>query len=122
VIQVLYNRLERKAEAGVLPSCQRQNLGVFARVPLASGYLTGKYRPGATFPANDFRSSQKPEEVAEKLREVEKIGREEVPAGVPLARWALAWCLRHPAVTAVIPGCKSAEQVEENARAAELVG
>jgi aryl-alcohol dehydrogenase-like predicted oxidoreductase len=39
-----------------------------------------------------------------------------------MARWALAWCLRHPAVTAVIPGCKSPEQVRDNAAAAELVG
>ena len=40
---------------------------------------------------------------------------------IPMAEWALAWCLKHPAVTAVIPGCKSVEQVEKNARAAELV-
>ena len=45
----------------------------------------------------------------------------EVPAGVPMARWALAWCLRHPAVTAVIPGCKSPDQVRDNAAAADLV-
>jgi len=41
---------------------------------------------------------------------------------VDMAEWALAWCLKHPAVTVVIPGCKSVEQVEKNARAAELVG
>jgi aryl-alcohol dehydrogenase-like predicted oxidoreductase len=39
---------------------------------------------------------------------------------VPMATWALAWCLQHPAVSAVIPGCKSVEQVESNAAAAEL--
>jgi aryl-alcohol dehydrogenase-like predicted oxidoreductase len=53
---------------------------------------------------------------------VERIAAIEVPAGVPMARWALAWCLRNPAVTAVIPGCKSPEQVRDNAAAAELVG
>ena len=37
-----------------------------------------------------------------------------------MAQWALAWCLQHPAVSAVIPGCKSVEQVESNAKAAEL--
>ena len=41
-------------------------------------------------------------------------------AGAPLAQWALAWCLQHPAVTCVIPGCKDAEQVKKNAAAAEL--
>ena len=45
----------------------------------------------------------------------------EVPIGTDMATWALAWCLRHPAVTAVIPGCKNPEQVSQNARAAELV-
>ena len=54
------------------------------------------------------------------LQEVEEIKRNEVPAGVPMAAWALAWCLQHPAVTCVIPGCKSVEQVELNASAADL--
>ena len=44
----------------------------------------------------------------------------EVPAGVPMARWALAWCLQHDAVTCVIPGCKDVQQVEDNAKAADL--
>lgn len=42
------------------------------------------------------------------------------PQGVPMAPWALAWCLQHPAVTCVIPGCKSVEQVVSNASAADL--
>jgi len=49
------------------------------------------------------------------------IQQTEVPPGVPMARWALAWCLKTQAVTSVIPGCKSVAQVEENAAAAELV-
>jgi myo-inositol catabolism protein IolS len=55
------------------------------------------------------------------LHEVEQIAHDEVPAGVPMSQWALAWCLRDPAVTAVIPGCKNVEQVESNARAADLL-
>lgn len=120
-IQVLYNRLERKAEEAVLAGCQRLNLGVLARVPLASGFLSGKYKPGTHFPENDVRNASRKPDGQEKLKEVEKIAREEVPPGVPMARWALAWCLKHPAVSVVIPGCKNVEQVEENARAAELV-
>jgi aryl-alcohol dehydrogenase-like predicted oxidoreductase len=121
VIQVLYNRLDRGPEQRVLPACRRLNLGVLARVPLASGYLSGKYKPGATFTASDVRSTQDRQKVDEKLREVQRIAREEVPAGVDMAKWALAWCLRHEAVTSVIPGCKDLKQVESNAAAAELV-
>lgn len=120
-IQVIYNRLDRSAEARVLPECQQRNLGVLARVPLASGYLSGKYKPGATFKQGDYRAESKQEDRDAKLREVEKIAREEVPAGVPMAQWALAWCLKNPAVACVIPGCKDVAQVESNAKAAELV-
>ncbi len=120
-IQVIYNRLQRDAEVAVLPSCQRQDLGVLARVPLASGYLSGKYKPGASFTGGDYRASQKPEFRDAKLEEAQRILREEVPAGVNPAQWALAWCLRNSAVTAVIPGCKDVAQVESNAKAVELI-
>jgi aryl-alcohol dehydrogenase-like predicted oxidoreductase len=119
-IQVVYNRLQREPEAQVLPACRRDNLGVLARVPLASGFLSGKYKPGATFPASDVREAwMKPDRDA-KLAEVQRIAATEVPAGVPMAQWALAWCLKNPAVTAVIPGCKSPDQVRANAAAASL--
>ncbi|MCU0793058.1 MAG: aldo/keto reductase [Opitutaceae bacterium] len=120
VIQVIYNRLQREPEAAVFPSCQRQNLGVLARVPLASGFLSGKYRPGHAFPADDVREVWMKNGRDALLAEVEKISANEVPAGVPMAAWALAWCLRHPAVTAVIPGCKDAAQVHANAAATTL--
>jgi aryl-alcohol dehydrogenase-like predicted oxidoreductase len=118
---VIYNRLDKdNPEKFVLPSCQKQDLGVFARVPLASGFLSGKYKPGTTFPEGDVRSKWKDPNLDAKLQQVEQIGRTEVPKGTDMATWALAWCLQHPAVTAVIPGCKSVEQVEKNARAADL--
>jgi aryl-alcohol dehydrogenase-like predicted oxidoreductase len=121
VLQILYNRLDRRPEEAAFPSAQKQDLGVFARVPLASGFLSGKYKPGAKFPPGDTRHEQKPEEIERKLREVERIAREEVPPNVPMAQWALAWCLKNPAVTAVIPGCKDVKQVESNAKAADLI-
>lgn len=121
VIQVVYNRLDRVPEQRVFPSCERQDLGVLARVPLASGYLSGKYKPGAVFDNTDVRHRHDPEATRRKLEEVEQIRRDEVPEGVDMAQWALAWCLRHPAVTAVIPGCKNPAQVESNASAAKLV-
>jgi aryl-alcohol dehydrogenase-like predicted oxidoreductase len=118
VIQVIYNRLQREPEQGLFASCQRQDLGVLARVPLASGYLSGKYKPGATFDPRDHRANQKSEQRDARLTEAQKVLREEVPPGQNPAQWALAWCLRNPAVTAAIPGCKSVEQVESNAAAA----
>lgn len=120
-IQVVYNRLDRAPENGVFPSCIAQDLGVLARVPLASGYLSGKYQPGDTFDdPQDVRSHRDPDDVQAKLREVQQIQATEVPEGVDMAAWALAWCLQHPAVTCVIPGCKTVGQVESNASAADL--
>jgi aryl-alcohol dehydrogenase-like predicted oxidoreductase len=120
-IQVIYNRLDRAPEAEVLPSCQEQDLGVLARVPLASGFLSGKYKPGATFDnPEDVRARRDPAELQRQLAEVERIRAEEVPPNTPMAAWALAWCLKHEAVTCVIPGCKSPEQVAANAEAANL--
>jgi aryl-alcohol dehydrogenase-like predicted oxidoreductase len=119
-IQAVYNRVNRKPEEKIFDSCIRQNLGVLARVPLASGFLSGKYSKDSKFPGTDVRSSwQDQDEWQETFQEVERF-KKEVPKGVPMAQWALAWCLKHPAVTCVIPGCKSAEQVESNALAAEL--
>ncbi len=108
-IQVVYNRLDRVPEEKVFPSAEEQNLGVLARVPLASGYLSGKYKPGASFTANDVRSRHNEEETTKLLKQVEEIQKTEVPKGVPMASWALAWCLENPAVTTVIPGCKTPE-------------
>lgn len=122
VIQIVYNRLERGPEAAAVPACLAHDLGVLARVPLASGLLSGKYRLGAEFTqADDMRSSLSAERVQEQLAEVERIRRDELPAGVDMAAWALAWCLRHPAITAVIPGCKTVAQVEANVAAIALL-
>ncbi len=103
------------------PHAENDRLGILARVPLASGLLSGKYKPGTTFPANDVRATFGEERLKRELAEVERLLHEEVPAGMPMARWAMAWCLRNPVVTALIPGCKNPEQVRANAGAAELL-
>jgi aryl-alcohol dehydrogenase-like predicted oxidoreductase len=121
-LQVIYNRLDRRPEQMYFPHAQRNTLGILARVPLASGLLSGKYRAGVSFAANDWRSTWDAAKMRTDLAEVERIQETEVPAGVPMAQWALAWCLRNPLVTAVIPGCKDPAQVRANAGAAELVG
>lgn len=120
-VQIIYNRLDRGPEHAVFPSCEEQNLGVLARVPLASGLLSGKYKPGHRFDESEVRGRpEKAEQVQAQLREVETIAAEEVPPGVDMAAWALAWVLKNPAVTSVIPGCKNAAQVRSNAAAAAL--
>lgn len=120
-IQVVYSRLDREPELEVLPQCQKDSLGVFARVPLASGLLSGKYKPGHQFTGENVRATRANEVTQERLKEVEKISMEEVPEGTSMAAWALSWCLRNTAVTAVIPGSKNPEQVLSNASAADLL-
>jgi aryl-alcohol dehydrogenase-like predicted oxidoreductase len=103
------------------PHARRDHLGILARVPLASGLLSGNYRPGMRFPANDTRATIDAERMERDLTEVERLQQTEVPPGVPMAQWAMAWCLREPLVSAVIPGCKNPEQVRTNAAVAALV-
>jgi aryl-alcohol dehydrogenase-like predicted oxidoreductase len=121
VLQVVYNRLDLRAESEVFPHARRYGLGILARVPLASGFLSGKYEVGNSFPAGDFRSTLGKEEVVRRIREAERLADEELPLGVSRTRWALAWCLRDPVVAAVIPGAKFPEQMAENASAADLL-
>lgn len=120
-LQIVYNRLDRRPEQMYFPHAERDRLGILARVPLASGYLTGKYRPGATFPKEDVRATHDAEKTRRDLAEVERLRQEEVPPGVEMSQWALAWCLKNPLVTTVIPGCKDPAQVRANAAAANLL-
>ena len=125
-IQIIYNRLDTAPEQEVFDLCREQNLGVLARVPLASGYLSGKYEPGHDFDKNEVRGKwHDKSETDEKLRQVQQIKTDEYekdvdPSQTSMATWALAWCLKNPAVTCVIPGCKNVKQVESNAAAGEL--
>jgi aryl-alcohol dehydrogenase-like predicted oxidoreductase len=121
MLQVVYNRLERRAERDFLPAARRDGLGVLARVPLASGFLSGKYTGPGSFPGTDVRSTYDPVAVARWAKEAAEIQRTEVPDGVTMSAWALAWCLRHATVTSVIPGCRTPAQVRLNAQAADLV-
>lgn len=122
VLQVFYNRLDRRPEQLYFEHARRDHLGIIGRVPLASGLLTGKYKPGATFAANDVRSNFDAARMQRDLAEVERLQKEEVPAGAPMAAWAIAWCLREPVVSTVICGCKNAAQVRANAAAADVPG
>ena len=70
---MIYNRLDKTPEEKVFALCREQNLGVLARVPLASGFLSGKYRPGSSFGKNDVRGGQEKAVIDQRLREVEEI-------------------------------------------------
>ena len=120
-LQVVYNRLHRKHESYTFKAAVEQGLGVLARVPLASGFLSGKFTKDTHFDKSDVRSAWMSEsERLEMIEEVERIKAEEVPSGVPMVPWALSWALQHPAVTCVIPGCKNVEQTRSNALVADL--
>ena len=121
VIEVLYNRLDRFPENDIFASCIRQDLGVIGRVPLASGLLSGKYHPGVQFNINDVRSTQDQATIDANLRRVDEIRETEIPAGVNMAQWAVAWCLRHPAVQTCITGFKDKQQLEDIIAGVDLV-
>ena len=121
-VQVVYSRMDRGAEELVLPECQRSSLGVLARVPLASGFLTGKYSRGVEFPEGDYRRGIAREKLDKMADEAAQIQKNEVPPGVSMAAWALAWCLKNDAVTSVIPGARNVNQLKANAAAAEMAG
>jgi aryl-alcohol dehydrogenase-like predicted oxidoreductase len=120
-IQIVYNRLDRAPEDQVLPECIKQDLGVLARVPLASGFLSGKYTESAAFDKTDVRGNWMDDKARlDKITQAIEIKKTEVPEGINMAQWALAWVLTNDAVTTVIPGCKTVEQVKSNAAAADL--
>jgi aryl-alcohol dehydrogenase-like predicted oxidoreductase len=120
VIQTIYNAVKPKAEETVFPVARAQDLGVIARVPLASGFLSGKYQPGHVFGDNDVRSQRPADGRDAEIAQALDILKQK-PADLNAATWANAWSLRAPEISTVIPGIKSVEQIEINAKAADIV-
>jgi len=120
VLQVLYNVLNQAPADQLLPLAKERGFGVVARVPLASGLLTGKYREGAVFAADDIRQNfltqRRLAEVTQRVDEVKSIigG-----AARNIAEGALRFVLANDAVSSAIPGSRNARQVETNVAAAE---
>lgn len=122
VIQALYNRLDREAERTIFPECINNKIGVLARVPLASGFLSGKYQTLEKFDDKDTRSGKYVGEKILKIqKEVDEIIKNELPKGMTLIQYALSWVLKHEAVSCIIPGCKTVEHVIQNAAASNFV-
>lgn len=119
VIQTIYNLVNKQAEETVFPFAQEQDLGVIARVPLASGFLSGKYQPGHKFDSNDVRS-WRPQVGLDREITAALEALKQKPVDVEPAVWANAWCLRQASVATVIPGLKSLDQLELNALSSDI--
>ncbi|MFA1625977.1 aldo/keto reductase [Rhizobium mongolense] len=130
-IQIIYNIFRQRPDRLFFQEARRRNVAVIARVPLASGLLSGKITRDTKFASDDHRNFNRhgeafdvgetfagvPFEVG--LQAVEEV-RKLVPQGASMAAFALRWILMNDAVTVVIPGARNAEQARANAAAADL--
>ncbi len=130
-VQIILNCLRLKPLDEVLPAAREAGVGIIARVPLASGLLSGRYDENTTFPENDHRNFNRngeafdvgetfagvPFEVGlDAVRELKEL----VDEGMTLAQFALRWVIDQPGVSTVIPGARNPQQVRDNVGAASL--
>ena len=130
-VQIIFNLFRTKPAERFFAAAREAGVGIIARVPLASGLLSGRLRPDTTFAADDHRSFNRRGEAFDQgetfggvdyaagLAAVEEL-RPWVPPGATLAQLALRWILSFPEVTTAIPGARTARQAEDNVRAADL--
>lgn len=130
-VQIIWNLFRQRPAELFLPRAAQKQVAVIARVPLASGLLTGKFGPDSRFAPDDHRAFNRhgeafdvgetfsgvPYEVA--LEAVEAL-RRILPAHLPMAQAALRWCLMEEAVSVVIPGARNADQARSNAESGHL--
>jgi len=121
-----YSLLVRSIEADVLPTCQRHDIGVIPWSPLAGGWLSGKWRKGAPTPSSP-RAQRVPGRYdlslpgnQQKLEAVERYARLAEEAGISLIHLALAFVIKHPAVTSAIIGPRTMEQLDSQLGAASV--
>ena len=130
-VQIIFNCFRQRPADEFFAAAQRRQVGILARVPLASGLLTGKFRRDSTFPADDHRNFNLHGEAFDVgetfsgvdyetgLEAVEEL-RALLPTGVTMSQFALRWILMFDAVSCAIPGGKRHEQVRENCAASDL--
>ena len=130
-VQIIFNLFRTRPAELLFEQVKKRKVGILARVPLASGMLTGKLKPDSAFSADDHRSFNRNGEAFDKgetfsgvsydvgLRAVEEL-KGICPAGMSLVQFALRWILMFDAVTCAIPGAKRPSQAEENFSAADL--
>jgi aryl-alcohol dehydrogenase-like predicted oxidoreductase len=130
-VQIIFNMFRRRPAELFFEQAKKRNVGILARVPLASGMLTGKLRPDMTFASDDHRTFNRYGEAFDRgetfagvdydvgLRAVDEL-KAICPAGMSMVQFALRWILMFDAVTCAIPGAKRPAQAEENLSAADL--
>src|SRR6266487_3723443 len=130
-VQIIFNMFRLKPAEQFFAAARQHQVGILARVPLASGLLTGKLRRDTHFAENDHRNFNRHGEAFDQgetfsgvdyetgLQAVEEL-RGLVPPGATLAQFALRWILMFPEVTTTIPGAKNPQQAQENVQAASL--
>jgi aryl-alcohol dehydrogenase-like predicted oxidoreductase len=130
-VQIIFNMFRLKPAEAFFPAARQRGVGVLARVPLASGLLTGKLRPDSAFEPDDHRHFNRHGEQFDRgetfsgvpydvgLKAVDEL-RPLVPTDSTLAQLALRWTLMFPEVTCAIPGAKTDAQARDNAAAASL--
>ncbi|THV25934.1 aldo/keto reductase [Glycomyces paridis] len=130
-VQIILNPFRQKPLEAVLPAAEKAGVGIIARVPLASGLLSGRYTAETRFGEDDHRNFNRRGEAfdvgetfagvdyATGLEAVERL-RPLVPEGMTMAQFALRWILDQSAVSVVIPGARNAGQAESNAAAAGM--
>jgi aryl-alcohol dehydrogenase-like predicted oxidoreductase len=130
-VQIIFNIFRQRPAERFFEEAQKREVAIIARVPLASGLLSGKFRADSTFEDTDHRQFNRhgeafdvgetfsgvPYEVG--LRAVERL-RPLVGGDTTMARFALRWILMFDAVTVAIPGARNPEQAQSNAAAADL--
>jgi aryl-alcohol dehydrogenase-like predicted oxidoreductase len=130
-VQIIFNAFRRKPLDRVLPAAAAAGVGILARVPLASGLLSGRYTRDTQFAANDHRNFNRHGEafdVGETFSGVDYDAGVEAaqefaalaPAGATPAQTALRWVVQQPGVTTVIPGARTVTQARQNSEAAAL--
>ena len=130
-VQIIFNMFRHKPAEQFFAAAREHRVGILARVPLASGMLTGKFRPQTQFASNDHRSYNRHGEAFDQgetfsgvdyetgLQAVEQL-RPLVPQGATMAEFALRWILMFPEVTSAIAGAKNPQQVQDNVHAITL--
>jgi len=130
-VQIIFNCFRQRPADQFFAQAKQKRVGILARVPLASGLLTGKFRRDSTFAADDHRNFNRQGQAFDRgetfsgvdynigLEAVEEM-RALLPAGVSMSQFALRWILMFDAVTCAIPGGKRAEQVADNCQASDL--
>jgi len=130
-VQIIFNCFRQRPAELFFSRAKQRQVGILARVPLASGLLTGKLRRDSTFPPDDHRNFNRHGEsfdVGETFSGVDyNLGldavaeiRKHVPPGISMSQFALRWILMFDAVTCAIPGGKRPDQVAENCRSSDL--